>query len=229
MVAGRLEAVRQRIAAAAARAGRSPASVRLVVVSKARTVDEIFEAYAAGHRDFGENRAEELTMKAPQLPSDIRWHFVGTLQSRKTSAVRPHTHLLHSMDRMSLARRWALAPGATPPCLLQVNIGREPQKHGVDPEAVMATLDEMSDAGVVPVGLMAIPPAPDAAEDSRGHFAALAALAEAARRSHPAIAELSMGMTDDFEVAVEEGATLVRVGRAIFGPRTEMTGNAFGD
>lgn len=221
MVAERLALVRGRIEAAAARAGRPPSAVTLVAVSKSRSVDEILEAHDAGQRDFGENRAEELVAKAPQLPVEIRWHFVGTLQSRKTSAVRPLTHLLHSMDRPSLARRWASAAAEIPTCLLQVNVGLEPQKHGVPPDGVESMLEEMEAIGIVPVGLMAIPPAPDVPEASRPFFARLAGLAEAARLTHPHLIELSMGMTDDFEVAVEEGATIVRVGRAIFGPGTD--------
>jgi len=220
MVAERLALVRGRIVAAANRAGRSPSAITLVAVSKSRSVAEILEAYESNQRDFGENRAEELSAKAPQLPADIRWHLVGTLQSRKAAAARPLTAVLHSMDRMSLARRWASGPGEAPPCLLQVNVGLEPQKQGVAPDGVESTLAEMEEIGIEPVGLMAIPPAPDSAEGSRPFFRQLASLAEAARVNRPHLVELSMGMTDDFEVAVEEGATLVRVGRAIFGPRS---------
>ena len=192
----------------------------LVAVSKSRTVAEIRAAYDAGHRDFGENRAEELALKAPALPGDIRWHFVGTLQSRKVARVHGATFLLHSMDRMSLARRWASISSAGPPCLLQINVGREAQKHGVLPEETAEVLAEMNTVGVDPVGVMTIPPAPAAPEDSRSHFRSLGALAGELRRAYPGLVEVSMGMTDDFEVAVEEGATLVRVGRAIFGPGT---------
>ena len=220
MVAERLAGLRGRIAAAAERSGRDPTSVTLVVVSKARTVGEIEEAYAAGQRDFGENRAEELSRKAPALPDDIRWHFVGTLQRRKVGRVRSDAWLLHSMDRISLARRWNAPDVAVPPCLLQVNIGREEHKHGVDPDDVGRSLDEMAAFGVHPQGLMAIAPAPSHPEDSRPFFAALAGMAGRLRSDYPELVALSMGMTDDFEVAVEEGATLVRVGRAIFGPRS---------
>jgi pyridoxal phosphate enzyme (YggS family) len=219
MVAGRLAAVYARIGDAAVRSGRAASAVTLVAVSKSRSVDEILEAYEAGQRDFGENRVEEMLAKVPLLPPDVRWHFLGTVQSRKAAAVRPETFLLHSMDRMSLARRWA-APGEVPPCLLQVNVGREPQKHGVAPEAVEDVLDEMSGEGIEPIGLMAIPPAPEVPEAARPFFAEMARLAERTRHRRPRLVELSMGMTDDFEVAVEEGATIVRVGRAIFGPRT---------
>jgi uncharacterized pyridoxal phosphate-containing UPF0001 family protein len=124
------------------------------------------------------------------------------------------------MDRVSLAGRWAAPEDPAPPCLLQVNVGEEPQKHGVLPGRVDATLREMADLGIEPVGLMAIPPAPETPEQSRPHFEEMARLAEALRADRPGLVEMSMGMSGDFEVAIESGATLVRVGTAIFGPRT---------
>ncbi len=220
MVAERLALVRERIAMAAGRAGRDPADVTLVVVSKARTVAEIETAYTAGQRDFGENRAEELALKAAELPVDIRWHFVGSLQRRKIALVRAVIVLLHSMDRESLASRWTVPGEQAPPSLLQINIGGEAQKHGVERDRAAESLAAMAELGVHPVGLMVIPPAPSLPEDSRSYFVELVSLAAELRHRHPGLVELSMGMTDDFEVAVEEGATLVRVGRAIFGPRT---------
>ena len=219
MAAGQLAVVTQRIGAAAERVGRDPRSITLVIVSKARTVGEIRTVYDAGHRDFGENRAQELAAKAPLLPADILWHFVGTVQSRKVAMIRPHTHLLHSMDRVLLARRWASSDAAPPPCLLQVNVGAEPQKHGVLPIDAESALSELADAGIEPVGLMTIPPAPKVPAESRPYFEEMARLARTLRKGRPGLMELSMGMTDDFEVAIEEGATLIRVGRAIFGPR----------
>ena len=220
MAAAGLSGVRERIAEAERRAGRSD-RVTLVAVSKSRSAEEVAAAYETGQRDFGENRADELVAKAGELPDDIRWHFVGALQSRKARLVRPLTHLLHSMDRPSLARRWQAGDGDPPPVLLQVNIGFEPQKSGVAPDAVDQALEQLATEGVVPVGLMAIPPAPRVPEDSRPHFRALARLYRDLREKGHALGELSMGMTDDYEIAVEEGATIVRVGRAIFGPRTD--------
>lgn len=220
MVASELAVVTERIGAAAGRIGRDPLSITLVIVSKGRTAGEIRAVYDAGHRDFGENRAQEMAAKAPLLPNDIRWHFVGTVQGRKVPMVRKHTFLLHSMDRGSLARRWASSDDPIPPCLLQVNVGAEPQKHGVLPDDADSVLSEMAAAGIEPAGLMAIPPAPNVSADSRSYFQEMARLAQTLRKERPALVELSMGMTDDFEVAIEEGATLVRVGRAIFGPRT---------
>ena len=220
MVADRLALVRERIESAAKTAAREASDVTLIAVSKSRTVDEIGAAYDSGQRDFGENRVDELARKAPLLPTDINWHFVGSLQSRKAPVAAQWTYLLHSMDRLSLARRWASTKPEVP-CLLQVNIGAETQKHGVAPASLDETLDDLAEVGVRPIGLMAIPPAPDAPEAARPYFAELAALARRARETHTGLTELSMGMTDDFEVAVQEGATMVRVGRAIFGTRTD--------
>lgn len=216
-----LSGVLDRIAAAAGRAGRDPASVTLVAVSKSHSVDEIRAVYDQGQRVFGENRAAELAEKAPLLPPDIVWHFVGSIQSRKASLVATHASVVHSMDRLKLARRFASLGDAAPPCLLQVNIGREAQKHGVLPAQAPGLLREMGELGIDPIGLMAIPPAPGVPEDSRPYFRRLAGMAADLREEFPSLRALSMGMTDDYEVAVEEGATLVRVGRAIFGPRND--------
>ena len=209
----------ERVADAAAGSGRSPDEVTVVAVSKTMSVDDVLAVYEQGHRDFGENRAGELADKAAALPEDIRWHFVGSLQSNKTRMVRGVVHLLHSMDRRSLGKAWMKGRGLPPPVLAQVNIGREPQKSGVDPEDVPAALEWMATLGLDVRGLMAIPPEPDRPEDSREHFARLREIRDEVAPSHPSVVELSMGMTDDFEVAVAEGASIIRVGRAIFGPR----------
>ena len=211
-----LSEVNARLRSAADRAGRDANDVTLVVVSKGRSADEVRAVYDEGHRDFGENRAHEMAAKVPLLPDDIRWHFVGSLQSRKARTVAPHCLLLHSMDRPSLARSWTKAAGGE--TLLQVNLAAEPQKHGVVPDETEATLAALAELEVHPSGLMIIPPVPAGPEDSRVWFRGLKALRDQLVQTHPSITELSMGMTDDFEVAVEEGATLIRVGRAIFGP-----------
>ena len=213
------EDVMERVAAAADRSGREMTAVTVVAVSKTMSVSEIMGIYRRGHRDFGENRAQELAHKAPQLPSDIRWHFVGGLQSRKARIVRPVAHLLHSMDRRSLAEAWVKGPGKPPPVLVQVNVGREPQKSGVLPEDTEELLFGLDDLGIECRGLMAIPPIPQDPEDSRPHFRELADLRERLSIDRPHLRDLSMGMTDDFEVAIAEGASFIRVGRAIFGPR----------
>ncbi|MFZ0014388.1 MAG: YggS family pyridoxal phosphate-dependent enzyme, partial [Acidimicrobiia bacterium] len=167
------EEVMDRVARAADSAGRDPKAITVVAVSKTHSVDEIMAVYEMGHRDFGENRAQELVDKAPWLPDDIRWHFVGALQSRKARAVRPIVSLLHSMDRRSLGSAWMKGQGHPPPVLAQVNLGDEEQKSGVAADEVSGAVDWMVSLGLDVQGLMAIPPIPEQPEDSRPHFARL--------------------------------------------------------
>jgi pyridoxal phosphate enzyme (YggS family) len=216
MVAERLEVVLARMHAAAVRVGRDPATVTLVAVSKGHSVETILAAYAAGQRHFGENRAAELAEKAPQLPGDIRWHFIGSLQTRQAKLARPYVFLLHSLDRPRLVNSWGSGE-MTPPALVQVNVAGEVQKHGVDPAATATLLKQGRDLGVPCTGLMTIAPMADQAEDNRRWFAMLRELQGTLAHDYPELTQLSMGMTDDYEVAIEEGATLIRVGRAIFG------------
>ncbi len=211
--------VMERVAEAAGKSGRVPDEITVVAVSKTMSTDDILAVYREGHRDFGENRAGELAAKAPGLPDDIRWHFVGALQSNKARTARGVVHLLHSMDRRSLAKAWMKGPGKPPPVLAQVNIGEEPQKSGLAPAEVEDALGWMEAMGLDVIGLMAIPPLPDDPEDSRPHFRRLRHLRDEVAAHHPSVMGLSMGMTDDFEVAIAEGASVIRVGRAIFGPR----------
>lgn len=211
--------VMDRVAAASSAAGRSPGEITVVAVSKTMTPDDVMAVYEQGHRDFGENRAGELAEKAAALPDDIRWHFVGALQSNKARTIRGVVHLLHSMDRRSLGKAWMKGHGMPPPVLAQVNVGDEPQKSGVAPAELLPALAWMTELGLEVRGLMAIPPLPESPEDSRGHFAALRRLRDEVSVEHPSVVELSMGMSDDFEVAISEGASVIRVGRAIFGPR----------
>jgi PLP dependent protein len=216
MAARGLTRARDRIAAAAARAGRDPAEVLLVVVSKGRSDAAVREIYDAGQRVFAENRAEALQDRlAADLPGDLVWHFVGTLQRRKVRSVAPHVALLHSMDRQHLEPVWATQPHRAP-VLLQVNLAAEPQKHGYEADQVLAAADRLTALGVAVRGLMTLPPAPSTPEDSRPWFTRLVELGSRLRDRHPDAIELSMGMSDDFEVAVECGATMVRLGRTIF-------------
>ena len=216
MVARQLEEIHGVVAAAAARAGRALEEITLVAVSKGRLPEAILEAYGRGQRDFGENRAQELAGKAAVLPDDIHWHFIGSLQTRQVKTAAPHTHLLHSLDRVRLIDTWAGIPDRSP-ALLQVNIAAEPQKHGAAPEEVRSLLEHARSVGVDCVGLMAMPPQVERAEDNRRWFKALADMRRELSTTFPELTHLSMGMTDDYEVAIEEGATLIRVGRAIFG------------
>ena len=215
MVAEQLTEIRQRMAAAASLAGRSPDEVTLVAVSKGQPAEAILAAYELGHRVFGENRAAELAAKAPGMPEDIIWHFIGTLQTRQAKIARPHTNVLHSLDRPRLVNSWA--GESPPPALVQVNVAAEPQKHGVAPAEAAALIELAKDRGVRCTGLMCIPPQVDDPEDNRRGFVALRELRDELAAGFPDLSELSMGMTDDYEVAIEEGATLIRVGRAIFG------------
>ncbi|MDH3731409.1 MAG: YggS family pyridoxal phosphate-dependent enzyme [Acidimicrobiia bacterium] len=210
MAASALEIVLERIAVVSSSVGRSSDDITLIAISKGRTVSEIMEVYAQGHREFGENRAQELAEKAPLLPDDIRWHFVGPLQRNKVSKVRGT--LLHSLDREALARAWGSAPA-----LVQVNTGEEPQKHGVAPAAAIDFIDMCVGLGVEVRGLMAMAPRVSHPEQAAPFFRSLRELRDEAVVQHPAVRELSMGMTEDFETAIAEGATMLRLGRAIFG------------
>jgi pyridoxal phosphate enzyme (YggS family) len=216
-MAERLDEIRRRIAAACARARRDPAEVELIAVSKRQPPEAVREAYGLGLRAFGENYAQELRDKAETLAElrGLRWHAIGPLQTNKAKYVARHAHAFHALDRLEVAeelsRRRTLEPLR---CFLEVNLG-EASKGGVPPGEVTTLLSAVQPLpGLRVVGLMALPPLGETAEESRPHFRALRELA--ARAGLP---ELSIGTTHDFEVAIEEGATCVRVGTAIFGDR----------
>jgi len=228
-LAGALQDVQTRIEAACARVGRARGSVTLVAVSKTQPFALVEAAYAAGQRDFGENRLEELWSKVEAARNrgldEIRWHLIGPIQSRKTSqAVGPFA-LIHALDRVKIARRLsrdAIADGQVLDVLLEVNISGEASKHGFSPDelrAAAATLGALP--GLRVTGLMTMAPLVDDAELARPVFRGLRELRDELAQRHPKMdwRHLSMGMTNDFEVAVEEGATIVRIGSAIFGPR----------
>jgi pyridoxal phosphate enzyme (YggS family) len=211
-IAARVAEVRERIAAAARRAGREPADVTLVAVTKTVDPDRVRTLVECGIHDIGENRAQEMVSKAAALvdlaPS---WHFVGRLQSNKVRAIAPLAARIHSVDRHSLVGPLRDHAPHTP-LLVQVNVAREPQKGGCAPEDAGALVDALRERGLRRVdGLMTVPPE---GEDPRPVFDALRDLA-----AKLGLAHLSMGMTDDFEIAVEHGATIVRVGRALVGGR----------
>ncbi|HEV2310830.1 MAG TPA: YggS family pyridoxal phosphate-dependent enzyme [Acidimicrobiia bacterium] len=212
-VASRVQAVRTRLAAAAARAGRDPSSVTLVAATKLVPTERVAAAVHAGVVDVGENRAQELLAKAPALASlRPRWHFLGPLQRNKVKALAAWVTCWQSVDRQALGETLARhVPGAR--VLVEVNLAGEPQKTGCAPDETTALVDALRALALDVEGLMAVPPH---GEDPRPWFARLRDLAAVA-----AVPELSMGMTDDFEIAVEEGATLVRVGRALFGERPQ--------
>jgi PLP dependent protein len=198
------------MADAAGRAGRPASAVRLVVVTKGVPPPVMQAAFDAGATEFGENRAQELLAKAPELHGRPTWHFIGRLQRNKVAGLAPLIDLWQSVDRLELGRAIAeRAPGAA--VLAEVNVAADPAKAGVAADEAPALVDGLRAAGLAVDGLMTIPAA---GEDPRPAFARLAALAD-----RLGLVEVSMGMRDDFEVAVEEGATIVRVGRAIFGSR----------
>jgi pyridoxal phosphate enzyme (YggS family) len=213
-LADRLAAVHARIAAASRRAGRPADAVTLVAVAKTQPVAAIEAALAAGQRVFGENRVQEAQAKYPALKArfpDLRLHLIGPLQTNKARDAVRLFDAIHTLDRPRLAEALA-QEGRRPALLVEVNIGAEPQKAGIAPDQADAFVaDCRARWRLVPVGLMCIPPL---GADPAPHFARLAALA---RRND--LAALSMGMSDDFEVAIAHGATMVRVGTAIFGPR----------
>lgn len=221
MLEERLADVRARLVDAAERAGRDPSDVTLVAVSKFQPLEAMRRVYDLGVRDFGESRADELLAKAAAMPADVRWHFVGALQRNKLRDVRRVAHLVHSFDRPDLAEAWLRDAGRAPPVLLQVNVGAEPQKRGVLPQDAADAARRLVDAGVALQGLMCLPPRGADAEDARPHFRALRGLRDALEAQGIAAPRLSMGMSADLRVAVEEGATLVRVGTALFGPRAD--------
>ena len=208
-----LQDVRDRVHSAAAEAGRSGDDVTIVVVTKGRDPNEIRPLYDAGHRDFGENRAQELTAKATEMPVDVRWHFVGPLQRNKVRHVRPLTTLLHSLDRESLAAAWVKGPGSPPPALLEINIGREEQKAGVLAEDAPQAAAAVLELGVELKGVMAIPPN---VADPSSYFTELVDIRDALASRWPQMKEVSAGMSQDYHLAVKAGATIVRPGRAIF-------------
>jgi pyridoxal phosphate enzyme (YggS family) len=226
-VADRLSAVRARIDAAARGAGRDPSSVRLVAVSKTFPIEAVRDAWAAGQRDFGENRVQEALEKIGAAADlDVRWHLIGHLQTNKARKAATAFSMIQSVDSVELLRRLdaaATEAGRTPDLLIQLDLAGEATKSGARPKDVPAVLDAATACRAARVvGLMTIPPIPDTPEDARPGFRRLRDLRDGwlAAGTPPAmLRELSMGMSGDFEVAVQEGATIVRVGTAIFGAR----------
>ena len=223
----RLASIRARIDAAARSAGRDPASVTLVAVSKTFPIDAVREAYAAGQRDFGENRVQEALQKiTASADLEIRWHLLGHLQTNKARKAAPVFAMVQSVDSVELLHKLdqaAADAGASPGLLIQVDLAGEATKFGAPPDQVPRLLDAAAACRAARVtGLMTLPPVPYAPEDARPWFRRLRELRDGwlASGVPPAMLhELSMGMSGDFEVAIQEGATIVRIGSAIFGSR----------
>jgi pyridoxal phosphate enzyme (YggS family) len=226
-IGDRLHEIRQRLERAAVGAGRDPSSVLLVAVSKTFPASAVREAFAAGQRDFGENRVQEALQKIGETADlPIRWHLLGHLQANKARKAGQSFAMVQSVDSIELLRKLdtaAIEAGRTPDLLVQVDLANEATKHGVRPESALPIFEAgRSCRAARIVGLMTLPPLPERPEDARPWFKHLRELRDAWKGSGvPAsmLGHLSMGMSADFEVAVEEGATIVRVGTAIFGQR----------
>jgi len=224
-VAENLERVRERIAQAATKAGRAVDEIELVAITKTHDAERVREAIEAGQILFGESRVQEARVKIPELPSNLRWHFVGHLQKNKIRHVLPLFELIHSVDSLSLAQeinRIAEEEGMHPRVLLEVNAAGEGSKFGFRPDKLRQDMEALLALPRLSIeGLMTIPPLAKEAEASREYFVDLRKLRDRLETEFQMkLPHLSMGMTNDFPVAVEEGATLVRVGTAIFGERS---------
>ena len=226
MIKEHLTEVKERIEQACIRSGRNPGEVTLIAVSKTKPVPMLEEAYAAGARDFGENKVQEIAAKKPELPEDIRWHMIGHLQRNKVGQVLGKAVLIHSVDSLRLARQIetdAAKAGLDVDILLEVNVAKEESKYGFMLEEVEDAIMTIKDFPHVHIkGLMTIAPFVDNPEENRGIFKKLFEFAVDIGRKNidnVTMGVLSMGMTGDYEVAVEEGATMVRVGTGIFGVR----------
>ncbi len=229
-VAQSLREIEERIAAACRRAGRERAEVTLIGASKMQPVASLQSAWDAGLRAFGENRVQEAQAKAPALDPAIEWHLLGPLQSNKTRRAAALFSTIHSLDRAKIVRavdRAAAERGVSLRGFLEVNLAGEATKHGFRLDELMEALDQLPElSGLELVGLMAIPPPSADPEGSRPWFRQLRELRDRISRQAPPrgwLGALSMGMSDDFEVAVEEGATHVRVGTRLFGPRPKAS------
>ncbi len=230
-IAANLERLRNEVADACARARRNPSEVALMAVSKVHPAEALFEAYAAGQRLFGENRVQEWQSKSSAMASlgtklagDFRMHLIGPLQNNKTTKAAELFNAVDTLDSLKTAERLnaaALAIDKTLPVLVEIKLSPEETKHGLDPEALpgfLASLQPLTN--LKPTGLMTVPPWSEDAETARPYFRHLRLLRDENLVLLPTLTELSMGMSNDFRVAIEEGSTTVRIGTAIFGKRT---------
>lgn len=231
MLKENLELVEQNIARACKKAGRDRSEVTLIAVSKTKPVSDIQEIYDLGIRSFGENKVQELCSKTNELPKDIKWHLIGHLQRNKVKQVIEKAALIHSVDSYRLAEEiniQALKRNIRMPVLIEVNIAGEESKFGVRPEETLQLVEEISELQSIQIkGLMTIAPYVVDAEENRDYFRKIRQLAVDINNKNidnVSMDVLSMGMTGDYEVAIEEGATMVRVGTGIFGARNYSAG-----
>lgn len=227
-ITANLAEIRSRVEEAARRSGRDSADVELMVVSKTWPVPIVAEVVDAGHTLFGENKVQEAGEKIPQMRAGLRWHFIGHLQRNKVRKILPLVEAVHSIDSVKLARycdRIAEELGLNPAVYLEVNLGGEEKKHGFRVEELESVLPELGELKHLRIaGLMCIPPIEREEEKARGWFVSLRTLRdELERKTGMALPGLSMGMSHDYEMAIEEGATIVRVGSAVFGKRIKST------
>lgn len=229
MITENLEQVRKNIDEACRMAGRDPKEVTLIAVSKTKPVSMLKEAYDAGARCFGENKVQEIMDKHPQLPEDIQWHMIGHLQRNKVKYIVDKVSMIHSVDSLRLAQtieQEAAKHNVCVPVLLEVNVAQEESKFGLKMDEVLPLIETIADFPHIKVqGLMTIAPYVENAEDNRDFFRQLKKLSvdiEAKNINNVSMSVLSMGMTGDYQVAVQEGATMVRVGTGIFGERNYM-------
>lgn len=226
MITENLEQVRKNIDEACRMAGRDPKEVTLIAVSKTKPVSMLKEAYDAGARCFGENKVQEIMDKHPQLPEDIQWHMIGHLQRNKVKYIVDKVSMIHSVDSLRLAQtieQEAAKHNVCVPVLLEVNVAQEESKFGLKMDEVLPLIETIADFPHIKVqGLMTIAPYVENVEDNRDFFRQLKKLSvdiEAKNINNVSMSVLSMGMTGDYQVAVQEGATMVRVGTGIFGER----------
>lgn len=213
MIGSRIEQLRREL----------PADVRLVAVSKFKPAGDIREAYEAGQRDFGENYVQEMVSKSEELPADIRWHFIGHLQTNKVKYIAPFVHLIHSVDSVKLLKeisKQAVSNGRVIDCLLQVHIAQEETKSGLTKEEFLGLLAAPLPDHVRIAGVMGMSTFTDDPGVVRAEFRELKRIFEEGKRLLPEMTEISMGMSGDWPLAVEEGSTMVRIGSTIFGARS---------
>ena len=230
MLKDNFETVEKNVANACARAGRDRSEVTLIAVSKTKPVDMLREVYDAGARDFGENKVQEICEKYDKLPSDIKWHMIGHLQRNKVKQVIDKATLIHSVDSYRLAQEisvQAQKKGLTVPILIEVNVAGEESKFGISTEDTIQLVEEIAELPNLKIqGLMTIAPFVEDAEENRLYFRQIKQLSVDIKNKNidnVSMDVLSMGMTGDYEVAIEEGATMVRVGTGIFGARNYNT------
>jgi pyridoxal phosphate enzyme (YggS family) len=224
-IADNLASLHERITETCRRVNRAESGVALMAVSKVHPVEVILEAYAAGQRLFGENRVQEFQEKSPHVSelAGAKFHLIGPLQSNKTNRAAELFDAVDTVDSLKIAQRLnsaAATLGKKMPVLVEVKLSHEESKHGLAPEELPALLAALAELNAIEaIGLMTVPPWSEDAETARPYFRELRRLRDEAREAHPALTQLSMGMSNDFVVAIEEGSTCVRVGTALFGKR----------